>query len=285
MERASAIIMAMVLAASFIPACLESNPQPSPGGGGGEWNVGGDVADRAAPDGAGGAAAAGAVDALADVAVPSDTSNGDAPMSDGAADLHGSAPDTSGCGPEPENCGLCESPYPACVCLDGQWVCVQCTENSHCGGNECVCDTSIFSCLGNCGSPDCVEDEDCAFEDAPEPLCFLQTGTCYDPDGTCDGVASKCRPGTTSTCVDLLGNPGLPGGAMVQLCSCEDPAPLGEALECLPSESCPVSDDCFPGQVCTAVDLMCMFMDGCPDPAYTGGICIGSGILDGLPRP
>lgn len=241
MARPSTMFLALPVLLCLVPACLESNPQPSPGGGG-EWNSPGeDVADRAAldtsaGDGIGGG---GGGDALADVVAPSDATTAET-LEDGVA---------------------------ADALEDGVFGDV--------GGDLLAPDGA------GCGG----DGEICVFEGAPELLCFPESQTCYDPDGTCDGVASKCRPGTASACVDLLGNPGLPGGSVLQLCSCEDPAPLGEVLECLPQASCPPSDDCFPGQACTEVDLMCMFMDGCPDPAYGGGICVGSGLLDGLSLP
>ncbi len=292
MTRTTLIFSALTLTLCLVPACLESNPQPSPGGGGGEGNVWtGDAADRAAADMAAGDTAGGAADSLDTSPDPADGSPSDA-LDDGiSADVlqelvADGGDDTAPlpCGGVPPDCSLCEAPYPACACVDGGWVCVQCTEDSHCPGDACTCDAETFTCLANCGGPGCVEDADCATDDEPDLTCHLESETCYDPDGLCDGLSKKCRPGPEAACLDLLGAPGLPGSPMPQLCACGAPVPMGTVLDCLPLGTCPEDDACFPGQICTEVDLLCMFMEGCPDPAYGGGVCVGSGLLTGV-RP
>ena len=106
-------------------------------------------------------------------------------------------------------------------------------------------------------------------------------GTCCLPaDGTCDGVITQCLPGSSSECVDVFGAPVIPGTPLLNFCACEGPIPLDDAWACAPDWTCPENEACFPDQVCLEFDLLCMFLDGCPDPAYGGGICVGPEILE-----
>jgi len=280
MTRTPPSLLSLAVMLCLVPACLESNPQPSPGGGGEGTVQTGDVADRVAADLR--AADTGPVDG----AVMDQTSDGAVmdQTSDGAViDLtdDGGGPDGSSCGGVPPSCDLCQAPYPGCTCMDGSWVCVQCTDDSHCG-EGCTCDLTLFSCAVSCSPPDCTEDSDCTVEGGPALLCHVESGTCYDPDGPCDDVSAMCLPGPATACVDLLGNDALPGSPMANLCACQDPISIGEVAECLPLGTCPENAACFPGQACTEIDLRGMILEGCPDPAYGGGICIGSGLLEGI---
>ena len=286
------LLRVLALVACLLPACLESNPQPSPGGSGTEWEAPDagtpdQVLDVASMDIPWGGGVEIPQDAATEISEGADAGDG-VDAADGADPADGDdtpdAVDTTtptDWGPTPEMCDLCEVPYPACTSINGQWVCVQCTDDSHCSGGGCACDTNTFTCMGNCGSPDCVEDADCLFEGGPEDLrCHGETGTCYDPDGTCDGVITQCLPGSSSECVDVFGAPVIPGTPLLNFCACEGPIPLDDAWACAPDWTCPENEACFPDQVCLEFDLLCMFLDGCPDPAYGGGICVGPEILE-----
>ena len=121
-----------------------------------------------------------------------------------------------GSNPTGNICDTCADPYPGCAEFQGQWVCVQCSEDSQCPTNEC--DLTSYTCKGggaapaqgNCGTNGC----------APELSCDEASGLCYDPEGNCDNITSFCPNG--GECVDFLSQltGGLPGVVAVAVCRC-----------------------------------------------------------------
>jgi len=131
-------------------------------------------------------------------------------------------------------CDTCTGSYPGCVEYEGQWVCVQCSEDSHCSGVS-KCNMSNYTCEGGGpgspppGSGDCVN-KGC---ETSGTVCDKDSGLCYNPDGSCDNVTVFCNGGMP--CVDIMSKlgggggglpiPPLPGGGSTPLmsgkCGCE----------------------------------------------------------------
>ncbi|MBM4356353.1 MAG: hypothetical protein FJ109_21600 [Deltaproteobacteria bacterium] len=174
----------------------------------------------------------------------------------------------------PPQCDLCVEPYPGCTQVNGTWVCVQCTADAHCGPGG-LCDLSVFTCLASNGGS-CSKDADCA----PGMTCHLPSEKCFDPKGSCDSVEAFCNEQEGSICKSMeeltgfpMPVPGMPKG----LCSCSNP--VGDP-SCILDGWCPDSE-CFPGQVCTSIPLLCAAMFGdCPVIPEEGGVCIHPELLN-----
>jgi hypothetical protein len=111
------------------------------------------------------------------------------------------------------------APYPGCAEYEKKWVCVQCSDDSHCTPN--ICNTDTYTCEGGGGPP---VTGDCQTKGCTNPAqeCDQESGLCYNPGGNCDDVTEFCPNG--GKCVSELeaifacfpggggGIPGLPGG-------------------------------------------------------------------------
>ena len=186
---------------------------------------------------------------------------------------------------EGDVCSTCEAPYPGCAEFQGQWVCVQCSDDSHCPAAG-SCSLENYTCEG--GAPPATGNCDtagCANPNNPNLLCDGDTGLCYDPEGNCDNVTMFCLNG--GACLDFLsqlpggggGGGGLPiplpeGGGLPGNCECELGA--GE-IEGISQGNCPDGLVCGPGLL---GGLMKLF-----DPtAVVPNVC-GAGLGGGLPFP
>ena len=155
-------------------------------------------------------------------------------------------------------CSACVAPYPACADINGQFSCVQCTEDADCASEQC--NETTYFCEGTSGvAPDtckCQTDADCPTGTQFTLKCNTSQGLCYDIEGNCDGISACCDIDSGSECIsifDLLGGGaplpgGLPGGAsgfcscnaLGDLCAipipglCDDVAPG----ECMPGLAC-----------------------------------------------
>ena len=173
----------------------------------------------------------------------------------------------------------CIEPYPACAVIGGMAFCVSCASDSDCEGG-CICDAELYACVDAAGqpcgacpacNPSCA-DAGCFDVAGLDEACDLDSGLCFDPLGTCDGVALRC-PIPGSACespLELLfpERPGLPGGLMDHRCTCslpplEGPVPAGAV-------------GCMPGLTCAPITLLCSGFLPCePPPEIEGlGMCV-----------
>ena len=298
----------------FATGCLESNPQPAPSttgtvdegeGGAGRRNKGGDGevplqdpadvrVDSKLPPGLDYGAADGvsehAEDAASDIAGLFDAIWPEDCWETAATDLDVAGEVDLLDGDDtveemetqelPVECEPCEPPYPGCAQIQGQWECVQCTEDSHCG-EGCTCNLAIFGCAG-CAPPppdDCSSDEECA-ELKPGLVCEPDGAFCRDPSGWCDDEIAFCNADAGSECVALIDfpdQPGLPGGAD-GLCTCDDPIDPMDLATCLMG-NCPESEMCYPGQVCMELQMICQFLLGDCPPVIDEALCVSPTML------
>ena len=288
--------IACALLSLVLAACIESNPQPSPSSPGGIGAKEVTESTNLESD-----AAAGSIDLVVDEDIPvsdhgvaKDAAPEDA-AADVAIDLTGDMLPSEVIPPDAVTdtaldqapgpmCELCQPPYPACAYIQGQWACVQCTDDSHCPGG-CTCMSEIFSCM-SCDPPppNCSNDEECQ-EAQPGLLCDEAEGLCYDPAGWCGDFEVACKWDQGSQCVDLWPMPGVPAmPGTAKMCSCEDPTPLEDALACLATGDCQ-DQACWPGQVCVEMDMLCQSLFGDCPALFGGPVCIGPGFLESLPIP
>ena len=152
----------------------------------------------------------------------------------------------------------CAAPTPWCL----QGACVACFEDAHCGPRR-ACDTQRGACVDSaCGgvtcqagsqcdlgtgrcSPGCDTDEACG--DPTAVACNMETGQCYNRDGSCDDSLSVCPPG--ATCQSVL--PGiLPGNCTCLMADPTNPITsicnAGDVVSCPPGLLC--SYFALPGQ-------------------------------------
>ncbi len=190
---------------------------------------------------------------------------------------------------QPDECSYCVDPYPACTQINGVWSCVQCTDNTYCGGNEC--DLSLFACKGGSGCGSCTNDSQCISAMGDKTLaCDTASGCCYDVKGWCDGVESMCNTGAASECLGLMdmlmggmggipGMPGMPEGSAFGVCTCSEPAGA-DALLCLFMGGCPAGG-CFGDAICIDPAAIPMLGDMLGGLAGGGGICLNpSSLMD-----
>ena len=287
--------LCLLLGVVVLSGCAWTNPQPSPGtgdapGGGGVDRTdlgrapfGGDATSSVAPDGGGLPDALPATDTAAtpDGAPDAATTPADA-TPDGASDAAPDVVAARDAGPDgadalPAACAACAAPYPACVAIDGEWVCVPCTRDEHCGFG-CDCDGARFTCVGDCVEPipgcDAGGEAECA---AQGLACVPEGPACYDPLGFCaPGTCNQDAGSACSTYESILGLPDNPQYELPSLCTCSEPVPGGEAL-CAQTGDCPPSE-CWPGQACVPVPFVCSKIIGNCPVIPDGGVCAGPGF-------
>lgn len=153
------------------------------------------------------------------------------------------------CGNDP--CA-CVEPYPACLPVDGQVMCVQCVIDEDCPAS-CTCSAGN-TCQNidgsDCGTgippaecSDCATDADCGTAEGLELHCDAASGCCFDQAGKCDNVVAFCAPGSQCTgmmdliSLDLsaLGIPTDTLGDSGAYCSCPP--------ECLGGVGCVTADE------------------------------------------
>ncbi|HIN85977.1 MAG TPA: hypothetical protein EYN06_05800 [Myxococcales bacterium] len=177
-------------------------------------------------------------------------------------------------------CASCVGSYPGCIEIEGQWLCVQCSNDSHCP--EGSCNTTNYTCkgsglgdvsptTGNCKTTSC---------EVTGTLCDQASGLCYSPGGACDNLTVYCLGGMP--CVDILGKTGdlkatlqsdtlLPGK-----CGCElqgqpfwSKANCPSGLKCGPHMKCWVEilKVDIPDHYCDPHDLNSLFglLASCPE--------------------
>ncbi len=121
-------------------------------------------------------------------------------------------------------CAQCKGLYPGCAEFQGSWVCVQCTEDSHCKTGKC--NVASFTCTGENGDP--VQPPatgNCQTEGCynATDVCDQKSGLCIGPDGNCDNVSQFCL--NAAKCISQIDGllacfgggafptiPGAPGG-------------------------------------------------------------------------
>lgn len=192
-------------------------------------------------------------------------------------------------------CG-CVAPYPGCITVEGQVMCVECTEDSMCQ-QGCTCDTAQYVCVGsgggycsqgltgcagNCQSTGCVD----TTGQYPNLKCDSASGCCYDGGGMCDNVTAFCvQPGQEcKSIMDLFGGgmggglpgglPGLPGGGAVGIGFCNCSGDMAAAIQCMMGGL----GGGIPGLPGSPTDVVCC-PSGliCMDPAQLLGALGGSG--------
>jgi len=162
------------------------------------------------------------------------------------------------CGTE-QSCA-CVAPYPACLNVEGQVVCVECISDADCTTAGCTCNQGDHTCMGADGQAcagsgtipaaectGCTTDGDCAVAEGFSLKCDVPTGCCYDTAGKCDNTAAFCPAG--ATCAGLMAIAGLDLGALL--------GGMGGGSGGIPTDmlgdmasycSCP--PDCLGGQTC-----------------------------------
>ncbi len=226
MTRISTILRALALAACLLPACLESNPQPSPGGG---HDAAEPMADTGKPapgvdaSGPGGDTVGGEDVSLPDLpadgsAPPEDTVEADA--TDIVSDLFDVVPDISDILIDLLDGGdVC---IPDCAGPDGPKEC----GDDGCGGSCGVCINNCDPC--GMGGPYedpglCMPDGVCAQVCCPLCCDGLECG-----DDGCGGACGMCGDG--EVCVQ---NHCEPSGG-----NCEDPVEYPDCKSDLLEEAC-----------------------------------------------
>jgi hypothetical protein len=182
----------------------------------------------------------------------------------------------------------CVPPYPACVVVNDQVVCVQCDSDDDCDGG-CTCDTDQYICAGADGGGFCDQGgcasagQACAVNGCPadsygnQLLCDAPSGCCFGASGACDNVTSFCvEPG--SECKDLysiLGSISLPGEPMSPSGNCTCTADVTCVLT--PGPECVL---CPQGLMCLSVAQMRAILGGMGTPADPElGFCVDTSIL------
>jgi hypothetical protein len=150
------------------------------------------------------------------------------------------------------------APYPACTEVNGEFYCVQCTDDTHCGANG-VCNLDTYSCEGGTVTPTdpCTGDAECDAGVSGFDLYCGDDELCHDKEGGCDDVTAFCLNGNECTdLLSLLGGGGLPGGlpggggqTLPGVCECTpDGSPVDGFPIPLPGLS--GSKDCPAGVIC-----------------------------------
>jgi hypothetical protein len=165
-------------------------------------------------------------------------------------------PQTNMC--EGDLCSTCTDPYPACTQVNGEYYCVQCTDDTFCGAGG-TCNLETYSCQGGTVTPTdpCTSDADCDAGVSGFDLYCGEDGLCHDKEGGCDDITAFCKNGNECTdLLSLLGGGGLPGGlpggggaTLPGVCECTpDGSPVAGLPLPLPGLS--GSKDCPDGVVC-----------------------------------
>lgn len=188
--------------------------------------------------------------------------------------------------------------YPACCVINGTPQCCGCASDADCAkqypeipgctcsSNMCIDPTTYQQCGGGVSqcAATCQSDADCPPSASGGLLsCKLPKGFCYDPSGSCDGVAACCNPG--QICFDVMSLLfGGMGGGM--------PIPGGGGMPMMmPACSCTTSADCLGGGNCTDLAMVCMLPligqmfcpGGAPPSTAPKALCIDlSKLLGGI---
>jgi hypothetical protein len=187
------------------------------------------------------------------------------------------------------DCG-CVDPYPGCITVEGQVMCVECTEDSQCDSG-CTCDTAQYictstgggycnqgtaGCTGNCQTTGCVD----STGQYPNLACDANSGCCYDASGGCDNTTAYCvQPNQEcKSIMDVFGGgmggiPGMPGGTMPGLGFCNCTGDLQAQMACLMGGLGGGLIPVDPNTICCPSPMVCM------DAGQVLGLLGGSGGL------
>ncbi len=158
------------------------------------------------------------------------------------------------CGP---SCSPCGASTPSCVNVNGTFTCVECEDDSQCGGRRCdpttntcigcltdvacptgqVCDTANFTCV------ECNRDEDCP----PDEVCAPEIKQCRECNQNSDCERGKsCQD---HLCVSCSSNESCAGNSC-NCCpdgtQCASPTPGAPptCVECTATPQCPIGKKC-----------------------------------------
>jgi outer membrane exchange protein TraA len=171
------------------------------------------------------------------------------------------------CGPSCSPCGLST---PNCVNLAGNYTCVECTDDSQCGGRRCdlttntctgcledracpngqVCDRLNYTCV------ECNRDEDCP----PDEVCAPEIKQCREcnEDSECERGKS-CQAHQCVTCATNDSCAGSSCNCCPSGTLCAAPTP-GASPSCL---ECTTDSQCTAGKKCDSINGRCV--DAIPD--------------------
>ena len=186
----------------------------------------------------------------------------------------------------------CVEPYPACIVVDGQIMCVECTVDAECDGG-CLCDPNQYTCVNPNGGGYCQGATSCSGDCMNNGCdnsagtynleCDPTTGCCFDTNGGCDNVTAYCTTAGAEckSLFDILmggggggmpGIPGMEGMPGMGFCSCT------MDLMCLAGGFLP--PELMGESICCPDGMMCLdpmqIMDllaggGAPSTPSTGG--------------
>ncbi|RKH05666.1 hypothetical protein D7V97_23605 [Corallococcus sp. CA053C] len=164
-----------------------------------------------------------------------------------------------------DTCSPCGPTAPICATVNGQFACVQCTQNSDCATGRC--DVTTNTCTG------CIRDSDCGSGqvcDEPNFTCVQCTGDENCPNGqVCDPTSNTCSECNQDTDCDR----GLRcSNHACVLCDSND-ACAGNSCNCCPNGTqcaaptpgappscveCTTDSQCSNGQRCDTVNGACV---------------------------
>lgn len=169
-------------------------------------------------------------------------------------------------------CG-CLAPYPGCITVEGQVMCVECTDNSQCQ-QGCTCDLAQYvctnpsggycqqgltGCTGDCQSTGCVD----TTGSYPNLACDPASGCCFDEGGGCDNTTAFCvQPNQECKSVmDIFGGgmggiPGMPAGTIPGLGFCNCSGDFATQMACLGIGGGLIPVD--PSAVCCPSPMLCL---------------------------
>ncbi|MBN1210567.1 MAG: outer membrane exchange protein TraA [Myxococcaceae bacterium] len=166
------------------------------------------------------------------------------------------------CGP---SCSPCGQSTPNCVNVNGTFTCVECTDDTQCGGRRCdlttntctgcledracpngqVCDKTNYTCV------ECNRDEDCP----PDEVCAPEIKQCREcnEDAECERGKS-CQEHQCITCTTNDSCAGNSCNCCPAGTQCSAPTP-GASPSCV---ECTTDSQCADGKKCDALNGRCV---------------------------
>jgi outer membrane exchange protein TraA len=166
------------------------------------------------------------------------------------------------CGPA---CSPCGQSTPFCVNSNGTFACVECTDDSQCGGRRCnpatntctgcledkacpngqVCNKADYTCV------ECNRDEDCP----PDEVCAPETKQCAECNSNADCERGKsCSDHACVTCSTNASCAGNSCNCCPSGTQCSAPTP-GASPSCV---ECTTDSQCSAGKKCDSLNGRCV---------------------------